>query len=116
MQTWTDIVATAVVGTEQQELVLAPQDDELGHLLSQIESTDRESRILNAASLVTLYRRAGLVPATDTNVSFEVCEADEKPRVSNEAGQHLALMLEGEFKVVLHEWLRAVEMAGARVP
>ena len=116
MQTWKDIVSTSVVGTEQQDFVIAVQNDELGGLLSQIARTDREEALLNAASLVTLYRRAGVVAVTDTRETFELSPTDETPLVGTEAGNHLALMLQGQFKTVLPEWLRAMDKAQVRVP
>ena len=54
MQTRDDILATAVVGTEQRELKLVARDDDLGHLLGQINNTDRESSLLSAAAVLAL--------------------------------------------------------------
>ena len=116
MQTWDDILATAVVGTEQRELRLAEGDDELGRLLAQISSTDREGSLLSAASVVALYRSAGVAPPADTQPLAEACAQDEMSRASLASGQHLALMLEGEFKEVLPEWLAAMNRAHKRVP
>jgi hypothetical protein len=116
MQTWKDIVTTAVVGTEQQALALPQEGDALGSLLSQIGRDAREEALLNAASLVTLYRRAGVVPVTDTTETVEVSSVEERPLVSKEARQLLALLLDGQFKTVLPEWLKAVDTSQARVP
>jgi len=116
MQTWDDILATAVVGTEQRELRLAARGDELGRLLAQISNTDREGLLLRAASVVGLYRSAGVAPTVDTQPSPEACEQDEASRVNRASGQHLALMLDGEFREVLQEWLAAMNSAHKRVP
>ena len=116
MQAWDDILATAVVGTEQRELKLAASEDELGCLLAQISNTDREGSLLSAASVVALYRSAGVAPPTDTQPLPEACDKDEKSRGSLASGQHLALMLEGEFREVLPEWLAAMNRARKRVP
>lgn len=116
MQTWDEILATAVVGTEQRGLKLAPSDDELGRLLAQISNTDREGSLLSAASVVALYRSAGVAPPTDTQPLPEVCGEDDMIRSSLTSGQHLAWMLDGEFREVLPEWLAAMNRARKRVP
>src|SRR5262249_19509739 len=82
----------------------------------QIGVDDREEMLLNAASIATLYRRAGVIASSDTAVSFELSVFEERPRVNKEAGQHLRQMLAGEFKTVLLEWLGAIDKTGARVP
>lgn len=115
MKTWPDILACAVVGTERQSLAVAP-DDELHVLLAQTDEADREGRLLRAAALAALYRRAGFLPLSETHARGEVCEPDDVPRCGAVAGGHLSLMLEGEFKEVLPEWLRATRRAGLRVP
>ena len=116
MQTWDDILATAVVGTEQRELRLSAREDELGSLLAQISNTDRESLLLSAASVVALYRSAGVAPPADTQPLPEACDRDDVSRSSRASGQHLALMLDGEFREVLPEWLTAMSDAHKRVP
>src|SRR5262245_38984004 len=82
MQVWQDIMATAVVGTERQQLSIPPSGDRLGSLLAQLDTTDREALLLKAAALIALYRRAGLSPESDSQPSPEVCQADNLIRVS----------------------------------
>ncbi len=95
---------------------LAAREDELGRLLAQISNTDREGSLLSAASVVGLYRSAGVAPPADTQPLPEACDQDEASRGNVASGQHLALMLEGEFREVLPEWLAAMRRAGKRVP
>ena len=116
MQLWNDILATAVVGTEQRELTLATREDELGRLLAQIDRTDRESSLLSVASVVALYRSAGIAPPVDAHPLSEAAAPDEAICGSRASGQHLASMLEGEFRDVLPEWLAALAQAHKRVP
>jgi Family of unknown function (DUF5691) len=116
MQTWDDILATAVVGTEQREPKLAAREDELGSLLAQISNTDREEQLLSAASVVGLYRSAGVVPPSDTQPLPAVSDQDDSMRCSRASGQHFALMLDLEFRAVLPEWLAAMGNAHKRVP
>lgn len=116
MQTWDDILATAVVGSDQREFKLATREDDLGRLLAQINDSDREGFLLTAASVVSLYRSAGVAPPADTQPAPEVCDLDELSRASAKSGQHLALMFEGEFRELLPEWLAAMKKARKRVP
>jgi uncharacterized protein DUF5691 len=117
MQTWDDMLATAVVGTDQREFNLVDGEDELSRLLAQLSKTDREGFLLSAASLVALYRGAGIAPPVDAQPLPEACELDDDlGRVSARSGQHLAFMLEGEFREVLPEWLAAMKEARKRVP
>lgn len=115
MQTWHDILATAVVGTEQRELRLATREDDLGQLLAQLNNTDRESLLLSAASVVGLYRSAGVAPPVDSLPLPEACERDEASRANRASGQHLALILDGEFREVFPEWLTSMSDAHKRV-
>lgn len=116
MQTWDDILATAVVGTEQRELRFAAREDDLGSLLAQINGTDREVQLLSAASVVGLYRSAGVVPPSDTQPLPEASDQDEMSRANRASGQHLELILDGEFREVFPEWLTAMVSAHKRVP
>ena len=116
MQTWDDILATAVVGTEQRELRLPAREDDLGRVLAQINKTDRESLLLSAASVVGLYRSAGVAPPADMQPLPGASDQDEMNRGNRASGQHLALMLDGEFREVLAEWLAAMNGAHKRVP
>ena len=116
MQTWDDILATAVVGTEQRELRLPAHEDDLGRVLAQISNTDREVHLLSAASVVGLYRNAGIAPPADSQSLPEACDRDEMSRANRASSQHLALMLDGEFREVFPEWLTAMVNAHKRVP
>lgn len=116
MGTWDDILATAVIGTEQREFNLRSCEDDLGRLLAQLSDTDREGFLLSAASVVALYHGAGISAPIDTQPVVDACERDDVSRGSVRLGQHLAFMLEGEFREVLPEWLAALIKAGKRVP
>jgi hypothetical protein len=116
MQAWDELLATAVVGTDQRELNLAAGDDELGQLLAQTNNGDREGSLLSAAAVLGLYRSAGVAPPSDTQPAPEACAPDETQRGSAASAQHLALMLDGQFREVLREWLAAMNNAQLRVP
>jgi hypothetical protein len=88
----------------------------LGRLIAQIDNTDREGSLLSAASIVALYRNAGLASPVDAHPLMEPSLQDEASRSSAASGQHLASMLNGEFTEVLPEWLAAMNRAQKRVP
>ena len=46
MQIWQELLKTALVGTERQELSLTPTDDAAGALLKQLDGTERERSAL----------------------------------------------------------------------
>ena len=116
MTTWQNILGVAAIGTERQELTFPPSDSLLGRALNGLDVSDREGALLGAVALASLHRQAGLGAATDNLPPPEPCAAEQRPLCSAAAGRHLALMLGGEFKEVLPEWLASLRRAGLRVP
>ncbi len=112
----TDIINTALVGCERKSLSLSQPTDRLGKLLAQLDQNDRESTLLGAAAVVLLYERAGSLPLRDTQPLPEKCAPDAAERCSERAKLHLAMMLRGEYRRLLPEWLAALSSAGKRVP
>ena len=115
MTTWQNILGIAAVGTERQEVPLPPSDSLLGRTLNTLDVSDREGALLSAVALAALHRQAGFRATADGLPLPEVSAAEKLPRCSAAAGRHLALMLGGEFKEVLPEWLAALRGAGRRV-
>lgn len=113
---WQDVVTAALVGTERQSLTFTPPDNQLGELLRQLDSTDAEGSLLSAAGAIALYQKAGQLPAKDNQPLPKECELDNQPCCSSRAGYHLDLMLKGEYKELLPEWLAATAKVGKRVP
>jgi hypothetical protein len=116
MTTWQNILGVAAIGTERQELTLPPSDSLLGRALNGLDVSDREGALLGAVALASLHRQAGRGAAIDTLPPPEACAAEQLPCCSAAAGRHLALMLGGEFKEVLPEWLASLRRACLRVP
>ena len=113
---WQEILKTAIIGTERNALALPVRNDALGNMLENFEAKERESHLLNAAATVTLYERAGWLPNAITQALPLAAESDDLPCCNAIAAQHLSLMLGGEFKEILSEWLTALAAAGKRVP
>jgi hypothetical protein len=116
MNTWDEITATAVIGTSQQELLIPAGDDDLNRVLQQLKGPNPEQVLLTSVSVVALYKQAGLELLVDVLPRPVPCEIEEKVRGTITSGQHLSLMLEGEFRELLPEWLVAMTNAGKRVP
>jgi hypothetical protein len=117
MSVWTEIVSAALVGTERQASPLpSAESATLDSLLAQLKDETRERALLGAAAVASVHARAGLLPALARQPLPKPCEADELPRCGVRAAQHLTLMLGGEYKEVLPEWLGAAARAGKRVP
>jgi hypothetical protein len=116
MSAWQNILGVAAIGTERQELTLSPSGSLLGRALKGLDVSDREGALLGAVALASLHRQAGRRAATDHLPPPEPCAAEQLPRCNAAAGRHLALMLGGEFKEVLPEWLSSLRRAGLRVP
>ena len=114
---WETLVATAILGTERRPFIQLSAGGALGAALEALDTSQGERALLEAAALVSAYRRAGTVP--------EVCAAqpgapespdDDLPVCSPRAVAHLLAMLNGTHSVVLPEWLSALAAAGKRAP
>ena len=116
MNKWSQITAAAVVGTDQQELLIPTGNEDLDRVLQQLKGMDREQHLLSSVSVVALYKQAGLELMVEVLPGPIPCDVEEKARGSAASGQQLSLMLEGEFREVLPEWLVAMTNAGSRVP
>ncbi len=134
MSLWQDVVTTALVGTERRSLSLTPSpatpplsnrssyeegkegSGQLGNLLSHLNHSDREGTLLSAAAAISLYQKAGQLPAKDNQPLPEPCQPEELPSCSPHAAQHLRLLLLKERQKLLPEWLAAAAKAGKRAP
>ena len=113
---WQDILKAAIIGTERSALVLPARNDALGNLLATLDANARETSLLSAAATVALYERAGQLPTVDSQLLPVPAESEDIPCCSARAAQHLSLLLSGEGKDVLPDWLAALATAQQRVP
>lgn len=110
---WRNLVSTALLGTERQEL---PQPGQgLASLLHHLPS-EREAALLSAAALCRTYLQAGQVLASDPSPLPAPAEPDLQPSYSPKAAAYLGRMVKGEFADLLPEWLEATVQAGLRAP
>jgi hypothetical protein len=116
MSIWTDIVTTAVVGTERQALAASAVDAALQAPLAQLDSTDREGALLNAAALTALHERAGRLPVKHSETLPEAAPDETLPRCNARVAARLKLLLRGEHSELLPEFLNTLASTGQRVP
>jgi uncharacterized protein DUF5691 len=116
MSLWAEVTNTALIGCERKPPPLNGARDNLGGLLARLNRNDREGALLGAAALVSFYERAGTLPLKDARPSPQVCEPDASPRCRGAAAARLAMMLRGEYKELLPEWLAKTASSGRRAP
>lgn len=109
MDSWNDIVHTAMLGTEKKQLSLqalpGPLQDAL-QKLNESGSGDREEQFLQIASLVFNYQQAGLVPERISNPAYSTAPAEEKSYCSKEATIVLRELIAEEIPALLKIWLQ----------
>ncbi|NEU77283.1 hypothetical protein PI95_033580 [Hassallia byssoidea VB512170] len=60
---WQNLVTTALIGTGRQALQLDLPDNQLGEVLSCLDTSDPERALLGAAGAIYLHEKAGKLPA-----------------------------------------------------
>ncbi|MEL6460250.1 MAG: DUF5691 domain-containing protein [Cyanobacteria bacterium J06621_15] len=105
MKIWQDLVKTAVIGTQRQQLKLS-QYNRLDEVLSGLDANDKEGCLLSAAGTIYLYQKAGQSTAIDGKKSLNSCDLDDLPYCSQVSEQHLGMMLSGGDNRALSEWLQ----------
>ena len=111
MNIWQDLVKTAVVGTRRQQLKIVKQDNQLGKVLSRLDTNDKEGCLLSAAGTISLHQKAGQLAAIDSKKTLETCDLDDLPYCSQISEQHLGMMLSGGDSRALPEWLKLLAEA-----
>ncbi|MEB3215259.1 MAG: DUF5691 domain-containing protein [Nostocales cyanobacterium 94392] len=106
MNIWQNLVKTAVLGTQRQELKIITQNNKLGEVLSSLDTNDKEGSLLAAAGTISLYQQAGKITAIDNKTTLKTCELDDLPYCNLLSEQHLQMMLSGEYSAFLPEWLK----------
>lgn len=112
---WQGLVSRALVGTARQPSAQGLPEEPLSDLAMQLNEQAPEPGLIGMAVLLSLYRRAGHVPAIVEHPPVPPCEHDDMPCCSPRASQHLALMLRGQQREILPEWLQVAARAGVRV-
>jgi hypothetical protein len=113
MQTWDQIINTALLGTDKR----APEVNELPAALAnavaliQQNTTDKEEQFLQTASLAFNYRQCGTMPMKKESVTIEKAGPEEKQYCSLLAVQTLKDILDSESNSLLQFWLQQCSSA-----
>ncbi len=108
---WTDLVATAMLGTDRRSLPSVP----VGTVEDFGTGPDAAVALLDRAATVVAARRAGGVPEPVGRPLAE-CPADPRPPCPRTAARRLGLLLDGRQADLLPEWLQALRAAGLAAP
>lgn len=107
MESWNDIVNTALLGTEKGTLRTEEADAAFAQPLETIaqKATDKEDIFLQTSALLYNYRQCGFVPSKKESLSLPVAEAEEKGYASPFAHAVLKDVVDGGSASLLRLWL-----------
>ncbi len=108
MQTWEQIINTALLGTDKRgpgANELPPELAEAAALIQQ-STTDKEDQFLQMAALAFNYRQCGSMPLKKESVTIEKAAQEEKQYCSLLAVQTLKDILDSESNSLLQFWLQ----------
>ena len=100
---FSELVQSALLGTERQPLPPLTENSPLGELLRRIPGEDRATALLTAAAVVAGHERVGRRPERLSGSAPPPSPAESQPRASAAAGELLRRILDGE-----HPFLGAV--------
>ncbi|OQP65951.1 hypothetical protein A3860_15285 [Niastella vici] len=108
MQTWDQIINTALLGTDKRPLAASDLPTELGEAAAVIQhhTTDKEEQFLQTAALVFNYRQCGVQPLKKEGVTIDKAAAEEKQYCSVLAMHTLKDILDSESNSLLQFWLQ----------
>jgi Family of unknown function (DUF5691) len=114
-QLWSELVKTALLGTDRIALPELGYRDNIGALLSQLDHSNREASLLAAAAVVSLHRQCGTVSVPSEKSGFPLCDTDPIPRCSSNTASFLKRILQGQFSHLLPEFFSALAESGHRL-
>ena len=115
MSLWTEITNTALIGCER-EIALAQRGGGQDRWPARATRSERpRRRAVRRGGAGVALRSRGTLPLKDTRPLPEACEPDDAPRCGERAAIHLAMMLRGEYRELLPEWMAKTAAAGRRV-
>lgn len=115
MTTWDNLLTAALLGTGRRPLQIG---DDAPTLLQQIETTDSEQLLLIAGGVMTLFHRAGYVPATDMRALEAPAPAESRVPCSIHIASLLLQLLDhpDANRLLVGEWLLLIEGKKKRIP
>lgn len=115
---WDDLVTAALLGVARRPVDPATLPGEVGRLAAGLPEGDASGRLLDAAALLTVARRAGRVPVVAGEAPSTAPPESAEP-ASAAAGARLAELLARTDAVagpLREEWLGLATARGLRVP
>jgi hypothetical protein len=109
MELWSEIIHTAMLGTDKKTISADALTDELTEaatLINNNTNTDKEEKFLQLASVTFNYRQSGALPLHKEEVKLQPAPAEEKKYCSSEAMQALQDILSEESIPLLKFWLQ----------
>ena len=116
MKVWQDVMRSAVVGTGAQNFVPGSSEEPLLSLMSQLAEGNPEKCLLRANALLANYRVAGVEPSSHAFALPQIAGAEVRSEFSESVAQDLLLMISGEYREALPEWLSLADQKESRVP
>jgi len=108
MQSWEEVIHTAMIGTDKKILSVTNLPADLAAVqttLSDLTGNDKEALYLQQASLLMNYKQCGLTLLQKEMAGTGIALPEEKPYCSAAAAQVLKEVLNAEAPVLLHDWL-----------
>ena len=128
---WEELRTAALLGTDRRPLPTAAGTPALVAAAGAVDRTDPAAALLELAALVTVRRRAGLLPG-DAGPSATPADPDERPALPEAAARRLAVLLSGRaagagagaggpgalanLAELLPQWLSGARESGYRLP
>ena len=115
MEAWKTLVANALVGTERQTPQPPRAEGALKQLVNQLDWTQPEKAVLEAAGAIALHQQISQCPAKKNWTLVEPCSLEELPVVGPAIANHLDTAI-STYPKVLPELLSLIAKAGQRIP
>ncbi|GAB4554420.1 MAG: hypothetical protein OHK0023_24520 [Anaerolineae bacterium] len=106
---WVNLVTSATIGTSRAEFRLSEADDPaLQALLARIDTSNPEKALLEAAAIVSLYRRAARMLPASARALPPTAPSDDLPRMPETAAMMLGRFPQNrtsDWRGLFFEWL-----------
>ncbi|MCP4422950.1 MAG: hypothetical protein GY803_00515 [Chloroflexi bacterium] len=113
-----ELTKIALLGTQRTALPELGDSSPIGELLAALDGDKPEQKLLKMAGTLGLYEQVGQLPQQIAHIpdSWQAPPPDERPSCSPALAMRLSLMLDGRFRNLLPECLKALNQAGLRLP
>ncbi len=109
METWNNIINTALLGTDKKQLNVAELSTDLQEAFEQISANnaaDKEEQFLQITAVVFNYRQCGIAPVTKNELNIEKAGEEEKSYCNIAALAVLKDIVDEQSIPLLKYWLQ----------